>query len=76
MLVLFFRSSIPLNIEKNSVEKLRKVLEMESKTYTPVGLKFAFGKIKFKVLHYVQHDFILQLLGVSRNQTSMFKSLY
>ena len=47
-------SNIPLYIGKNPVEKLCEVLEMELKTYTPVGLKFAFEKIKFKVLHYIQ----------------------
>ena len=31
---------------------------MELKMYTPNGPKFE--KIKFKVLHYIQHDFIRQ----------------
>ena len=75
MLASFFSSNIPLYIEKNHVEKLCKVLEMELKTYTPVSPKFAFEKIKFKVLHYVQHDFIRQRPGFSRDQASMFKSL-
>ena len=44
------------------MEKLCKVLEMELKTYAPVGLKFVFEKIKFKVLHYIQHDFTRQRL--------------
>ena len=71
MLVSFFSSNIrsgilELYIGKNPVEKLCKVLVMELKTYTPVGLKFVFDKIKFKVLHYIQHDFI---------QISVFKSL-
>ena len=74
MVVFFFSSNIPLYIEKNSVEKLCKVLEMELKTYTPVGPKFVFKKIKFKVLHYIQHDFICQRLGLSNDQTSMLKS--
>ena len=56
------------------MEKLCKVLEIELKTYTPVGPKFVFEKIKFKVLHYIQHDFIRQRLGLSKDQTSMFKS--
>ena len=60
MLVSFFSSNIPLYIGKNPVEKLCKVLEMELKTYTPVGLKFVSEKIKFKVLDYIQHDFIRQ----------------
>ena len=47
---------------------------MELKTYTPVGPKFVFEKIKFKVLHYIQYDFIRQRLGLSKDQTSMFKS--
>ena len=63
MLVSFFSSSIPLYIGKNYVEKLCKVLEMELKTYTPVGLNFVFEKIKFKVLSYIQHDFISQWPG-------------
>ena len=46
---------------------------MEHKTYTLVGQKFVFEKIKFKVLHYIQHDFIRQLPGLSKDQTSMFK---
>ena len=75
MLESFFSSNIPLYIGKNPVEKLCKVLEMELKTYTPVGLKFVFEKIKFKVLHYIQHDFIRQRPGLSKDQISMFKSL-
>ena len=75
MLVSFFSSNNPLYIGKNPVEKLCKVLEMELKTYTPVGLKFVFEKIKFKVLHYIQHDFIRQRPGLSKDQISMFKSL-
>ena len=51
MLISFLRSNILLHIEKNPVEKLCKVLEMELKTYIPVGLQFVFEKIKFKVLH-------------------------
>ena len=74
MLVSFSSFDIPLYIEKNTVGKLCKVLEMELKTYTPVGPKFVFEKIKFKVLHYIQHDFICQRLGLSKDQTSMFKS--
>ena len=53
MLVSFFSSNIPLYIGKNPAEKLCKVLEMELKTYTPVGLKFFFEEIKFKVLHHI-----------------------
>ena len=30
---------------------------------------------KFKVLHYMQHDFIRQHPGLSKDQISMFKSL-
>ena len=66
MLVSFFSSNIPLYTEKNPVEKLCKVLEMELKMYTPVRSKFVFEKIKFKVLHYIQHDFIHQRLGFSK----------
>ena len=74
MLVLFCSSNIPLYNEKNPVEKLCKVLEMELKAYTPVGPKYVFEKIKFKVLHYIQHDFIRQHLGLSKDQANMFKS--
>ena len=56
------------------MDKLCKVLEMELKTYTPVGPKFVFEEIKFKVLHYIQHDFICQCLGLSKDQASIFKS--
>ena len=35
-----------------------KVQEMELKTYTGIGPKFE--KIKFKNLHYIQHDYIRQ----------------
>ena len=58
MLVSFFSANIPLYIEKNPVE-----MELELKTWTPVGLKFVFEKIKFKVLHYIQNDFIRQRTG-------------
>ena len=74
MLVCFLSSNIPLNIEKNLVQKLFKVLEMELKTYTPVGPKFVFEKIKIKVLHYIQHDSICQRLGLSKDQVSISKS--
>ena len=56
------------------MEKLCKVLEMELKTYTPVSPKFFFKKIKFKVLHYIQGDFIHRRPGLSKDQTSMFKT--
>ena len=74
MLVSVFSSTIPLYIEKDPVEKLCKVLEMELKTYTPVGPKFVFEKIKFNVLYYIQHDFIRQRQGLSKDQASIFKS--
>ena len=48
---------------------------MELKTYTPVGLKFVFKKIKFHIFHYIQHDFICQHPGLSKDQTSMFKRI-
>ena len=62
-------------LKKNPVKKLSKVLKMELKTYTPVGQKFVFEKIKFKILHYIQHDFIWQRPGFSKDQINMFKSL-
>ena len=74
MLVSLFSANIPLHIEKNNVEKLCKVLVIELKTYTPVGLNFVFEKMKFKVLHCIQHDFICQRLGHSKDQTRMYKS--
>ena len=43
--------------------------------YTPVSSKFVFEKIKFKVLYYIQHDFIRQRLGFSKDQNSIFKNL-
>ena len=46
---------------------------MELKTYTPVSRKFVFEKIRFKVLHYIQHDFIRQRPRLSKDQTSLFK---
>ena len=69
MLASFFTSNIPLHIEQNPVKK------MELKMYTPVGLKLVFEKIKFKVLHYIEHDFIRQCPGPSKDQI-MFKSLF
>ena len=69
-----FPINIPLYIEKNPVEKLCKVLEMELKMYTPVGPKFIFEKFKFKILHYIQHDFIRQRLGLNKDKASMFKN--
>ena len=48
---------------------------MELKMYTSVSPKFVFGKIKFKVLQYIQHDLIRQQPEFSKDQTSMFKSL-
>ena len=75
MLVSFYSSNIPLYIEKNSVEKFYKVLQMELKTYTLVSSKFVFEKIKFKVLLDIQHDFIHQRPEFSKDQASMLKSL-
>ena len=76
MLIFFFSSTIRLYIGKNPVEKLCKVfLEMELKTYTAVGLKFVFEKIKFKVFHYIQH-FIRQRPERSKDQISMIKSIF
>ena len=44
-------------------------------TYTSVGLKFVLEKIKFKVLHYIQHNIIRQCPGLIKDQIIMFKSL-
>ena len=72
MLVSFFSWNIPLYSENNPVVKLCKVLEMELKTYTPVGPKFVFVKIKFIVLHCIQHDFIrlisFDMISTTRTQ--------
>ena len=73
MLLSFFRPNIPLYTEKSTVERLCKVLEMELKMYIPVGPKFVFEKMKFKVLHYIQHDFSRQRVGLSKDQACMFK---
>ena len=73
---MFFGSNIPLYIRKIYVEKLCKASEMELKTNIPAGLKFVFEKIKFKFLHYILHDFIRQHPGLSKDQISMFKSLF
>ena len=73
MLVFFLSLVFFYTVKKNLVGKLCKVLEMELKRYTPVGPKFIFQKIKFDILHYIQHDFICQRLGLSKGQTSMFK---
>ena len=72
---IVFTSNIPLHTEKNPLEKLCKVLEMELKTSTSVGPKSFFEKIKFNVLHYLQHDFIRQCSGHSKDEANMFKSL-
>ena len=48
---------------------------MELKTSTSVGSKFIFEKIKFEVLHFIQHDFICQRFELSKDQTNIFKSL-
>ena len=74
MLVSFFSANIPFYIEKKILH-WKKSRGMELKTYTPVGLKFVFEKTRFKVLHYIQHDFIRQRPGLSKDQISMFKSL-
>ena len=63
---MYFSSNIPLHIEKNLMAKFCKILEMELKMYTPVSPRIFFKKIKFKVFHYIQHDFICQCLGLSR----------
>ena len=55
------------------MEKLCKILEMELKTYTPVRLKFGIEKINFKILHYIQHDFIRQQPERCKGQISMIE---
>ena len=61
-------------IEKNPLKKISTVLEMKLKTYNLVGSKFVFKKIKFKILHYIQHDFIRQCPEFSKEQASILKS--
>ena len=43
---------------------------MEFKMFSPVDPKFAFEKIEFKVLHYIQHDFTGQYQRLSKDQPS------
>ena len=74
MITSFFSFNIRPYIKKNPAEKLCKVLEMELTMYTPVGLKFFFKKIKFKVLHYIQHNLIRQRLGLNKYLASMLKT--
>ena len=38
---------------------------MELKMCTPISPKFVFGKVKFKSLYYIQHDFVCQRPGLS-----------
>ena len=57
----FFALIFLYTLEKNPAEKLCRVFKMELKTYTPVGLKLVLEKNKFKLLHYIQHDFILNI---------------
>ena len=62
------RALILVYILKKSLAKIMKSYENGTSiayifNYTPVGPKFVFKKIKFKVLHYIQHDFIFQRLG-------------
>ena len=73
MLESYFSCIISLYIEKNPVEKLCKVLEMEPERHTCVDLKFHSEKNKFKVLLYIQHDFIHQRPGLNKDNTSMLK---
>ena len=47
---------------------------MELKLYTPFGQKLVFEKIRSEVLHYIQHDFICQCPGLSKDQISKFKT--
>ena len=75
MLVSFCSSNIPLCIGKTPLKNLFKVLEIELGTYTPVEPKSVFEKIKFKVLHPVQHDVICQRPGLSTDQISLLKGL-
>ena len=72
---VLFSSNIPPYIEKNHVEKLFRILEMELTTYTPVGPKFVFEKIKFKNLHYIRHGFFRQRPGLGKYQTNMFSNM-
>ena len=74
MPVLFFSCSIPLYIEKNPVEKLGKVQEMELEMKmerTSQSAQNSFSKNR--ILDYIQHNFICQRPGLSKDQISMFK---
>ena len=46
---------------------------MELKPYTPACPKIVFEKLKFKVLHYIEYDFVYQRPGLCKDQISMFK---
>ena len=64
MPVLFFSCSIPLYIEKNLVEKLGKVQEMELEMKmerTSQSAQNSFSKNR--ILDYIQHNFICQRPG-------------
>ena len=62
-------------MEKNLVEKLCKVLEMEPKIYTLGDPKLVFEKMKFKVLYYIQLDFICQRPELSKDQIAISTAL-
>ena len=46
-----------------TLKRIRWKWNWNLKLGPPVGLKFVFEKIKFKVLHYIQNDFIRQRTG-------------
>ena len=48
---------------------------MELKTYTPEGLKFVFEKIKFKVVHYIQHTSFVDAQGPVKIRLAYSKAL-
>ena len=73
MLVSFLSSNILLCIEKNPWENYVKFRKWNLKR-TPHSAQNSFFR-KSKVFHYIQHDFIRQRPGLSKDQTSMFKSL-
>ena len=70
MLALHFSCNILLYIQKKPVEKLSKVLQMELETYTPLGSRFLFKKIKFKILHNIQHGFLRQRQVLIKDQNN------
>ena len=46
---------------------------MKLKIYTAVDPKLVFEKVNFKVLNYIQHDFVRHRLGLCKDQANVLK---